>query len=166
MIFDCDDRRYRWAVWTVSRIPYCLRYRVLSRFQDKCLASLSLYHDLIYLTLNLDFELAEDDMLKDDHDMAWYRRCFLRRFEATKLIAKVCPQLKRCRWMQQGIDSEGNHQFFEFVLEEDAVERCQIVRPIKEWWMADRFKSRHQGDLPGNMVEETDDERMRRSRCF
>jgi F-box domain len=160
------DRRYHWAVWTVSRFPYCPWDPVLISFQDECLVPLSLYHDLKYLTLGLDFELAEDDMLKDDHDLAWYRRCFLRRFEATKLIAKACPQLKRCRWMQQGIDSEGDEHYFQFVLEENAWDGCRVVRPIKEWWMAEEYKSEHQGDLPGGMVELTYNERARHFRSY
>ena len=57
--------------------------------------------------------------------------------------------------MQQGKDSEGNYQFFEFILDENARERCRVVRPVKEWWMADHYKSSHWGDLLGGMVEET-----------
>jgi hypothetical protein len=101
--------------------------------------------------------LAENDRLKYDHDMAWYRRCFLRRFEATKLIAEVCIQLKRCMWTQLSIDNEGNDQRFRFTLVEveDRERSSRMVKPIKEWWMAKEFEFEHGGDLPEDMVEET-----------
>jgi hypothetical protein len=118
------------------------------------LQALSLFPDLRFLELGIDLELEAKDWLMDDHDIAWYRRCFLRRFQVTKLIAEVCPLLKRCRWKQQSIDSEGNDQTYEFVVVETntSLGRPRVVKPIKMWWM-----SRHDelgGELPDDMIEE------------
>jgi len=76
VIFN-GNRQYQWVVWTASQFLYCLQRQLLSSFQDECLVSLSLYHDLMYLTLGLDFELVEDNLLKSDHNLAWYWHCFL-----------------------------------------------------------------------------------------
>jgi hypothetical protein len=104
------------------------------------------------LTLSLDFEIAVDDSLDEDHDFAWYRRCFFRRFRAAEDIAKVCPGLQRCSWVQLGIDSEGNDQDHEFViLEEDG---SRIMKPVVQWWMAKHYEYRHGGPLPDDMVKE------------
>lgn len=139
VVFD-GYKRYNWAVWT-----------------NECLQPLSLHHNLVYLTLCLDFELAEKDWLYHDNDMAWYRRCFLRRFEATKLVAQVCLQLKRCMWLQQSVDYEGNDQTYEFVIvqEGQAFDKRRVVKPVKGWWMDKQYASRHGGDLPKEIVEET-----------
>ena len=95
VIFN-GNRQYQWVVWTASQFLYCLQRQLLSSFQDECLVSLSLYHDLMYLTLGLDFELVEDNLLKSDHNLAWYWHCFLWWFEATKLIVKVWNDVDGC----------------------------------------------------------------------
>jgi len=129
-------RPYQWAVWT-----------------NECLQPLSLYRDLTNLTLSLNLELAENDRLKNDHDLAWWRRCFLRRFEATKLVAGVCLQLKRCTWVQQYTDSMGNDEIFRFMVEEgENPEKSRVVKSIKEWWMEKEYELKHEGELPGDMV--------------
>ncbi|KIM87420.1 hypothetical protein PILCRDRAFT_814941 [Piloderma croceum F 1598] len=137
----CFDgyRRYRWAVWT-----------------NECLQALSLFPNLRLLKLGIDLELEAKDWLMDDRDIAWYRRCFLRRFEVTKLIAEVCPLLQRCKWKQLSIDSEGNDQEFEFVVAEENVSsgRSRVVKPIKLWWMSSRYHDALGGELPDDMIEE------------
>jgi hypothetical protein len=104
------------------------------------------------LTLSLDFEIAADDSLDKDHDFAWYRRCFFRRFRAAEEIVKACPKLRRCDWIQLKIDSEGNDQEHEFAIREEAGRR--IVKPVMQWWMSKRYQNRHGGPLPDDMVKE------------
>jgi hypothetical protein len=100
----------------------------------------------------LDFEIAADDSLNEDHDLAWYRRCFFRRFRAAEEIAKACPGLQRCNWIQLKIDSEGNDQEHAFVIQEEVGSR--VVKPIMQWWMAKPYKNRLRGPLPDDMVKE------------
>ena len=111
-----------------------------------------MFHNLVYLKLSLDFEIGADDLLYEDHDIAWYRRCFFRRFRATEDIAKVCLGLRRCNWVQLGIDSEGNDQEYGFVILEEAENR--VVKPVMQWWMAKHYEDRHGGPLPEDMVRE------------
>jgi hypothetical protein len=68
-------------------------------------------------------------------------------------IAKVCPSLQRCEWLQVGIDDSGNDQTFPFVVLEEAGRR--VVKPVTLWWM-DKTHNRHDlgGPLPENMVME------------
>jgi len=119
---------------------------------NEFLELLSSFHNLTYLTLSLDFEIAADDSLDEDHDLAWYRRCFFRRFRAAGEIAKVCTGLLRCSWVQLRIDSEGNDQEHAFVIQEEVGSR--VVKPIMQWWMVKHFKNRHRGPLPDDMVKE------------
>ncbi|KIM90817.1 hypothetical protein PILCRDRAFT_1065 [Piloderma croceum F 1598] len=119
---------------------------------DEFLEPLSSFRDLTHLTLSLDFEIAADDSLDEDHDFAWYRRCFFRRFRAAEEIAKVCPKLQRCNWIQLNIDSKCNDQEHEFVIREEAGHR--VVKPVMQWWMANHYKKRHGGPLPDDMVKE------------
>jgi hypothetical protein len=97
-----------------------------------------------------------NDRLYEDHDMAWYLRCFYRRFHATQEIAKRCSQLQRCEWIQHTIDSEGNDADHNFVVVEDArqSEKVRVVKPVRQWWMVKRYEHRHGGDLPKDMVKE------------
>jgi hypothetical protein len=125
---------------------------ILTYSQDEFLKRLPSFRHLTHLTLSLDFEKAADDSLDEDHDFAWYRRCFFRRFSATEKIAKVCPLLQRCGWIQLQIDSEGNDQRHDFVILEDAGRR--VVKPVMQWWMAKHYKHRHGGPLPDDMVKE------------
>jgi hypothetical protein len=116
-----------------------------------------LFPNLRFLNLGIDLELEVKDWLMYDHDIAWYRRCFLRRFEVTKLIAEVCPLLQRCKWKQQSIDSEGNDQVFEFVVAEKNADlvRSRVVKPIKMWWMNREYHEQELGgELPDDMIEE------------
>jgi hypothetical protein len=85
--------------------------------------------------------------------MAWYRRCYLRRFSASKDIAKVCPRLQRIEWLQHGTDDSGNGTFSNFVVLEEAGER--VVRPVVAWWMVKELGCDFEklgGPLPDNMV--------------
>jgi hypothetical protein len=126
-------------------------------FQDECLRSLSLYRNLANLTLSIDFEVAENDEWMHNHDMAWYRRCFFRRFKATKLAAEVCLRLKRCTWIQLSSDSAGHNQISRFIIVdvENRERSSCIVRPVREGWMVKELESGHGGDLPEDMVEES-----------
>jgi len=84
--------------------------------------------------------------------MAWYRRCFFRRYTVVEEIAKVCPGLQRCEWLQVGIDDSGNDQTFSFVVLEEAGKR--VVRPVILWWMDKAYNHDLGGPLPENMVME------------
>jgi len=114
--------------------------------------ALSLFPHLTHLTLGLDFERAANDSLREDHDFAWYRRCLFRRYHTSEKIAKVCSKLERCTWVHLGVDSEGNNDQYDFVIREEGGNR--VVKPVMLWWMTDRWKSRHGGLLPDNMVKE------------
>jgi hypothetical protein len=117
---------------------------------------LALFPDLTHLELSRDLEIGANDQLDEDHDMAWYRRCFYRRFHASEQIFASCPRLQRCRWKQQPIDSEGNENYHNFVVVEDVrgSEKLRVVKPVMQWWMADHYKDEHGGDLPEDMVKE------------
>ena len=104
------------------------------------------------MKLSLDFEIAVYDSLDEDHNIAWYRRCFFRRFDAAKALAKVCPGLQRCEWRQLGIDSEGNDLDHNFVILEEAGNR--VVKPVMQCWMAKHYEDSRGGPLPDDMVKE------------
>jgi hypothetical protein len=106
--------------------------------------------------LALDFERAVGDSLRDDHNFAWYRRCFYRRLHATEQIVKSCLALTRCEWLQYCIDSEGNDDWHQFVVveEREGAQSIRVVKPIMQWWMVEHFKGLHMGDLPSDMVKE------------
>ena len=154
-----DGWRYCWAVWTVSFVTIVCSQRINNRryVQNECLRLLSLYRNLANLTLGIDFEITEHDQWTGDHDMAWFRRCFFRRFKATKLVAEACLQLKRCAWIQLSVDYDGHNQISRFiVVEVENRERSsRIVKPVKEKWMAKEIESGRGGDLPEDMVEES-----------
>ena len=78
-----------------------------------------------------------------NHNMAWYQCCFFRWFNATKLVAEVCLQLKQCTWIQQLIDIKGHDQRSWFIVTEvENQERSShIVKPVKEGWMVKEFES-------------------------
>ena len=77
----------------------------------------------------------------------------MRRFSTSKDIAKVCPQLQCCEWLQLGTDDSGNGTLSDFVVLEEAGER--VVRPVVAWWMVKELGcdiERLGGPLPDNMV--------------
>lgn len=102
----------------------------------------------------MDLEIAANDTLNKDHDMDWYCRCLLRRLKVTKQISKKRPQIQRFKWTQLGIDSEGNSETHSFVVVEEfrASEKVRVVKPVKQWWMAN-FRSGYGLELPNNMVD-------------
>jgi hypothetical protein len=117
---------------------------------------LAMFPHLTHLELGWDLEIGANDRLDEEHDIAWYRRCFYRRFHATERIFTNCPRLQRCRWKQQPIDITGNEIYYNFVAVEDVrgLEKLRVVKPVMQWWMADHYKDEHGGDLPEDMVEE------------
>jgi hypothetical protein len=131
-----DRGRSCWAVWTVSFLYYYCSQRINNQWyvQNECLQSLSLYQNLANLTLSMDFEITEHDQQMGDHDMAWLWHCFFQWFKATKLVAKVCLQLKRCTWIQLSGDFERHNQTSRFVIVvvENGERSSHIVKPVKE----------------------------------
>ena len=121
-------------------------------FQDEFLELLLSFSDLTHLKIAIDLEISANDTLDEDHDLAWYRRCFLRRFAVSKDIMNVCPRLLRCEWLQLGKDSEGNNQLHSFVIREEDGRR--IVKPVMQWWMVNEYEEEHGGPLPDDMVKE------------
>ena len=107
---------------------------------------------LKHLNLGLDLETSAGDPLRNDHNFAWYRRCFLRRYGVSEKIVAMCPLLEQCEWTHLMIDSEGNDQQHDFAIREEAGNR--VVRPMMQWWMADQYKSEHGGTLPDLLMPE------------
>jgi hypothetical protein len=124
-------------------------------FQDDFLKPLSSLTHLEHLNLGLDLEISAGDSLREDHDFAWYRRCFLWRYSESEKIATVCSSLEHCEWTHLRKDSEGNDQQHDFVIREEAGNR--VVRPMMQWWMADQYKNSFGaplGPLPDLLVPE------------
>jgi hypothetical protein len=129
------------------------RHSCLNPLQDECLDMLSSFPHLTHLKLSLDLELAAQDSLRKNLDFPWYRRCFLRRYSASEKIAAVCPVLRRCEWIQLGIDHSGNDGApSPSIIVEEAGKR--VVRPVMVWWMDEVFGHDFGGPLPENLVIE------------
>ena len=106
----------------------------IDRSQTDLLKLLPLFHDLTHLTLSLDFKIAANDTFCTDHNQPWYRHCFLCRFDTSEDIAKVCPGLQHCGWLQLRVNSEGNDNQHDFVILE--AEGNRVIKPVMQWWMA------------------------------
>jgi hypothetical protein len=123
--------------------------------QESFITSFAQLPSLSQLTLCLDLEKEANDPLEYSHDLARYNRSLHQQLHVSELLAKHCLVLERIVWMQGEIDSEGNDMSHGFVVEETP-SSGRVVRAVAAWWMADRYKSRHEGPLPDMLVVEKD----------
>ncbi|THU79368.1 hypothetical protein K435DRAFT_845490 [Dendrothele bispora CBS 962.96] len=149
---------------TLDLITTARKYDDMIRYTPDILRPLSKLKFLHCLMLALDFERDINDELDKDHDVNWYNRCLHRRYAATQAIANVCP-ITRCYWKHQFIDSEGNDEWYHFVVENeskigkpgdssrsDKQTGNTMVKTKMPWWFESYWWHKVEGDLPGEVV--------------
>ena len=114
--------------------------------------------------MSSDLEVQKGDIMRADQDFAWYVRCYKRRLKASQEIASLCKKLRRCSWLQVGIDHKGSFMVHPFIVEQKRssvnAETTRVVRGVKQFWMG---RDQHDWitggvvkckleDLPGDIV--------------
>src|ERR1700722_2931091 len=98
--------------------------------------------DLTDLLLSLTMEGLANDLSRVENETAWYVRRYTRCLKVTEDIAKACPRLQGCNWVED---------VFVVVEEKRDSKTVRVVRGVKQGWM-DKNHCKLE-DLPGDIVD-------------